>query len=441
MSDNKETKKILISGAGLVGCLLAISLKKHGHEVLIAESREDFREFGASAGKSINLILTAKGIKPLKKLGILDSILAITTPVLGRMIHSIEGELSYQPYGKDDSEKNYSISRYELNCLLIQIATKAGVQIKFNTSIENIDFDKHTAYSSDGAVEEFEKMFGADGAGSITRKILNEKYSIDSSVTSLEVRYKELFMPALASNNYAMEKTALHIWPRGEHMLMALPNRDGSFTMTVYMPTFWFDKLSSELEIKKYFNEYYQDALNLMPNCISHFKERESGFLGSLETPKWIFENTYCLVGDAAHAIVPFFGQGMNCGFSDVSFLLSEFEKSDFTWESCFENYQLQQKPAGDAIRDMSIENYTEMSSSVGDAKFLFRKKIERLIENQYPEKFRSRYAKVVYTDMPYNEAKAYGQWQAEILDQVLEGINDEKEIDWELVKSLLSTT
>jgi kynurenine 3-monooxygenase len=321
----------------------------------------------------------------------------------------------------------------------MDIAAKAGVQIKFNSSLESIDFEKNTAKFKNGSSEGFGKMFGADGAGSNTRKSLNKKYRTESSITSLDVRYKELFMPALTGNTYAMEQTALHIWPRGEHMLMALPNRDGSFTMTVYMPTSWFSKLYTELDIQDYFKKYFSDALHLMPNCIQHFKERDAGFLGSLDTPVWTFDNTFCLVGDAAHAIVPFFGQGMNCGFSDVSFLLNQFDRDDFSWESCMESYQLHQKPAGDAIRDMSIENYAEMSSSVGDEKFLFRKKVERLIENKFPDQFRSRYAKVVYTDMPYHKAKEYGLLQEKILDKVVVGINDEREIDWELVESLVS--
>lgn len=430
-------KRIVISGAGLCGSLLAIALKKLGNEVFLFEKRGDLREHDTQAGKSINLILTAKGMHALDQLGILEDALAFTKPVLGRMMHDLDGNLTYQPYGKDDSEKNYSISRSKLNKFLLNQAQAAGVELSFDSELTEMDLQNSTAHFKSHPEVSYDYFFGADGAGSKTRKILGEKGLVTHSTSPLGTSYKELFMPPDSNGGYAIEESALHIWPRGEHMLMALPNLDGSFTMTIYMTDKRFSDLNSEKKVEGYFNEYFQDASMLMPNYVNDFLEHPSGFLGSLEVSPWVVNNV-ALIGDAAHAIVPFFGQGMNCSFSDVTYLYSRLKNGE-EWSEVLSNYNIAQKNNGNAIRDLSIENFVEMSDTVGKEEFIFRKRVEHIIENEFPEKYRSRYARVVYTLMPYDEAKRLGTIQKEILDELCRGLATPEEVDLKKAEALIN--
>lgn len=431
-------KKIIISGAGLVGSLAAIAFKKRGHTVELYEARSDMRNAGANAGKSINLILTRKGIEPLKRLAMLDTVLAITTPVYGRMMHSVEGDLSYQPYGKDDSERNYSVSRAELNILLLNEAEKAGVKIIFDSPLARVDFEKNLAFFGDKEVF-FDHLIGADGAGSKTRGEIQKVSPDTENITPLGSGYKELLMPATKDGSYPIDEKALHIWPRGNHFLMALPNQGGSFTMTVYLPDEWMQDLKTPEKIKEYFETYYPDATSFMPNYIEEFLENPDGFLGSLDTYPWVYKDKALLMGDAAHALCPFFGQGMNCGFSDLEYLLTQLDELGDNWTESFSKYQDHQKQNGDAIRDMSLENFIEMSESVGNEEFLLRKKVEHKIENAYPELYRSRYAQVVYTLTPYHIAKANGEVNKKILDELCQGLKSADELDLELAKLIIN--
>ena len=431
-------KKIVISGAGLAGTLLAVACAKRGHDVHLFEKRSDMRAEDQLAGKSINLILTAKGIKPLSDLGVLEDVLTITTPVFGRIMHSTEGELTYQPYGRDESEKNYSISRAGLNIKLLDLANLAGVHIHFDSELIQIDPIAKKAQFKLLELD-YDVFFGADGAGSKTRELMSEFSETTYNVTPLGSSYKELLMPALPDGSYAIDEKALHIWPRGNHMLMALPNQGGSFTMTLYMPDDWFDKFNSKESVKEYFEEYYLDATKLMPNYLEEYFENPKGFLGSLNCENWTYDDSICLIGDAAHAIVPFFGQGMNCSFSDVNYLIEKMDQN-LSFREIFIKYKVHQKLNGDAIRDMSLENFHEMSDSVGDEKFLFRKKVEQILEKKFPELYRSRYARVVYTLMPYHEAKRLGEIQKEIITELVGEIKTPEAVDLVLAKKLIET-
>jgi kynurenine 3-monooxygenase len=432
-------KDIIISGAGLAGSLLAISLKNRGHRVRVFEMRKDMREASLLAGKSINLILTRKGIEPLKKMGLLDTVLEITTPVYGRMMHSNTGELTYQPYGKDESEKNYSVPRGELNKLLMTEAEKVGAEFIFENGLKSIDIDSNTAHFTKGNTESFDHFFGADGSGSISRKeLLKIDPSSKSELWPLGSHYKELSMPSTPDGNYRIDQKALHIWPRGEHMLMALPNHNGSFTMTIYMPEDWFTRFDTIEKVQHYFEEYYPDVIEHMPEFATEFLENNQGFLGSLEMNQWVFQDKLCLIGDAAHAIVPFFGQGMNCAFSDVDYLLNQLDENDDDWTKTFAAYQSHQKPNGDAIRDMSIENFKVMCESVADEQYLFKKKVEHIIENAMPHIYRSRYAKVVYTTLPYHIAKQRDEVESKIIDQLCNGLSKPEDVDLEQARNML---
>ncbi len=430
-------KRVIISGAGLVGSLLGVTLKKRGFDVEIFERRPDMRKEDLAAGRSINLILTAKGIRALKDVDLDQEIIKKTVPVTGRMMHSLSGELTYQPYGKDSSECNYSVSRAMLNKDMMTIAEREGVKIHFDSALENIDFDSKTAIFSNKKVN-YDLLFGADGAGSPTRKALVAKTGGSERTEILGADYKEMYMPAGSNGEYVIEKNALHIWPRGSHMLMALPNLDGSFTMTVYLPTEDFKKLNTKEAIQKHFEEFYKDSIPLMPDYQTEFLENPQGFLGTVRCDTWTYKDSVCLLGDAAHAIVPFFGQGMNSGFDDIAYLSRMMDQHSNDWEKVFRSYEEHQKPAGNAIADMAIENYDEMKSKVGKEKFLIKKKIEHWLENTFPNKYRSRYALVVYSLTPYHLCQAIGP----ILDEVLESLIDKfpagDNIDPKLAESLI---
>lgn len=432
-------QKIIIAGAGLVGSLLSIALKKRGHEVYLFEKRPDIRLGNLSAGRSINLIITAKGIRPLKQLGLWEKVKKITSPVAGRTMHSTEGALSYQPYGKDQTECNHSISRGELNCLLNDEAEKCGVKISFNSALKSLDVDEKIAHFENAESLNYDLLFGADGAGSATRQALIDVLGAKAeyNVEPLGTDYKEMTMPS-QSGKYAMDENSLHIWPRGNHMLMGLPNKDGSFTMTLYMPHEWFKKFNTPESFAEYFRQYYPDAVPLMPEFVKEYTANPQGLLGIVRMKPWIYQDQIALVGDAAHAMVPFFGQGMNSGFSDVQFLMDQMDAYPDDYRTILKNYDDFQKLSGDAIADMSRENFSEMCDKVGDQKFLLRKKVENKLEKTFPGEFRSRYGLVTYTLIPYHLVKEVGRIQDEVLDTLCENLNDVEELNLEEAHKLI---
>ncbi|MFP5386362.1 MAG: FAD-dependent oxidoreductase [Bacteriovoracia bacterium] len=432
-------KKIIVVGAGLVGSLLAIALKKRGHEVYLFEKRSDIRKGNLSAGKSINLIITAKGIRPLQQLGLWEKVKKITSPVMGRTMHSIEGELAYQPYGKDQSECNHSVSRGELNRLLMDEAEDCGVKISFNSALKSLDVNKKSARFENGESLDYDLLFGADGTGSATRKILIDVLGAKAEykVEPLGTDYKEMTMPGI-EGKYAMDEHSLHIWPRGNHMLMGLPNRDGSFTMTLYMPQEWFEKFKGPEVFEDYFKKFYPDAVSLMPHFVQEYESNPQGFLGIVRMKPWIYQDQIALVGDAAHAMVPFFGQGMNSGFSDVQFLMDQMDAHPNDYQTILKNYDDFQKPSGDAIADMSRENFSEMCDKVGDSKFLLRKKVENKLEKTFPKEFRSRYGLVTYTLIPYHLVKEVGSIQDDVLDILCENLKDAEDLNLDKAHKLI---
>jgi kynurenine 3-monooxygenase len=434
-------KKVIIAGAGLVGSLLAIALKKRGHEVVIFEKRPDMRRANLSAGKSINLILTAKGIKPLTRLGLWEKVRdEITSPVVGRMMHSKAGEQAFQRYGKNDTECNFSISRAEMNKFLMTEAEKVGVQIFFESSLKSIDFENKMAFFENGESLTYDLLFGTDGTGSAVRNSLIQKLGSEASykVEPLGTDYKEMTMPADAAGKYVLDEKSLHIWPRGNHMLMGLPNKDGSFTMTLYMPKDWFKEFDTPEKLENYFKDNYADAIPLMPEYVKEFFANPPGFLGIVRMRPWVYKDQVALLGDSAHATVPFFGQGMNSGFNDVQFLMDQMDKFGNDFKTIFENYNAFQKLEGDAVADLSLENFKEMCEKVGDEKFLLRKKVELKVETTFPEKFRSRYGQVTYTLIPYHLSKEVGVIQDQILDQLCSGISSPDQVDLKLAEKLI---
>jgi kynurenine 3-monooxygenase len=444
------TKKsnITIIGSGLVGSLWGVLLQNRGHQVTIYEKRSDIRLLQeGSAEKSINLILTSRGLNGLNLAGLLNEAIAISVPVLGRMIHSRSGETQYQAYGNED-ECNFSISRSGLNKFLLTAAEKSGAKIYFNHELSHIDFHKkEIKFNSDKISENYHLLFGCDGAGSIVRRQLSQQMPevYKDHIDWLEADYKELFMPKSSDNNYPIKKNALHIWPRGGHMMMGLADLDGSFTMTMYMPkiptannTPNYSQITSSEDVKNLFESDFKDAIGLMPDYVNDFLIHPQGKLGTLNCTKWVFEDSIVLLGDAAHAMVPFFGQGTNCGFEDCINFLKILDDSNENWPHTITQFEKYQRPNALAISEMALENWTEMRDKVGDEKFLLRKKVEAILEGKFPNLYKSRYGMVTYTMIPYAITQKLGKLQNNLLDEVCLSLNSIDEIDLGLVEKLL---
>ncbi len=448
-----EQKNITLSGAGLVGSLLAIFLGKRGHKVNVYERRPDMRKTDVFAGRSINLALSDRGWKALEKTGIADEIKKIAIPMYGRFIHHADSTTAYQPYGKE-GQAIYSVSRGELNCRLMDLAEKQeNVKINFNQRCANVDMrsgDVTIENPETGFTSKFNSdiIFGSDGAFAQTRlafQLTTDRF--DYSQTYMEAGYKELTIPANADGSFKIEKNALHIWPRGHYMMIALPNMDGSFTCTLFFPHEGnpsFESVKTNQEVKEFFEKIFPDAVPLMPTLLEDYQKNPVSSLCIVRCKPWVFEDKLALIGDAAHAIVPFYGQGMNCGFEDVLVLDKLIDKHKGDWKNTFTEYQALRKPDADAIADLALANFIEMRDLVGDPKFLLRKKIEANYYSKHPDKWVPLYTMVTFSpEIRYSEAIARGKQQDLVMEKVmtLPGIEtkwDSKEIE-ELISSLIS--
>jgi len=436
----------VIIGAGPVGTLLAIYLAKAGFKSHLYERRCDLRMATAEEGRSINLVLTHRGIQALARVGAKEEVLKITVPVYGRMIYQSNEKIDYQPYGKDNSECNYSVNRSELNKLLLNLAEKAGVKIYFEHKLEAINFSTNSLIFSNNKVVQASRIFGVDGAGSVVRKELTSYWKIKNKTYAdylqpLGVEYKELFMPAGKDGAPLLEKGALHIWPRGKHFLMALPNLDGSFTMTLYLPETGensFKNYANEESVRAYFIREYPSAYQLMPNLMDHYFKNPIGKLSTVRCRPWHELDTCLLLGDAAHGVVPFFGQGMNAGFEDCEVFDDLISMHGGDWNKIFADFSTLQKPNGDAIADMAIENFIEMSDKVADQNFLLQKQVEKVLNERFPDKYKSRYRLVVYSSLPYQYCQAIGKIQKDILTELCLNKTDLAEIDFTHALSLI---
>lgn len=411
-----ESKNITISGAGLVGSLLSIMLAQQGHKVHIYERRPDMRTESISAGKSINLAMSDRGLRALEIAGLADDIRSIAIPMYSRMIHDEYGNLREQPYGTATQAIN-SVSRGTLNQKLMTLAEQRGVHISFNSRCTGIDCDTTTATlhdhirGTDHSVTS-DILFGADGAFSAVRSQLQLTDRFSYSQSFLEHSYKELHIPPAPDGGFRMEKHALHIWPRHSFMLIALPNLDGSFTCTLFLShngSPGFTSLQTESSILEFFTKYFPDVIPLMPSLVEDFMTNPESSLVTIKCHPWVKGNV-ALIGDAAHAVVPFYGQGMNCGFEDCRVLMDCLTASDHDWPTALELYQQYRKPDADAIADLAVENFVEMRDKVADEQFLQRKKLEAYLHEQYPDKFIPQYSLVTFApDVPYSEAQRIG--------------------------------
>lgn len=429
-------KKIIITGAGLVGSLLGIYLAKRGHSVKIYERRPDMRKEKIVAGRSINLALSDRGINALKEVGIADEVLKIAIPMPGRLIHHLDGSTVLQPYGKQGQAIN-SVSRGELNKKLMDLAEQHGIELFFNEKCAAINWANNEVQFENGTTHEITKasadvIFGADGAYASSRlqhmlshdKFEYQQYYIDCG-------YKELSIPAGENGTFLLEKNALHIWPRRDYMLIALPNLDGSFTCTLFFPfegPLSFARLDTEEKVRQFFNENFPGLIPLIPDVVQQFFRNPTSSLVTVKCFPWIRGDKFALIGDAAHAIVPFFGQGMNCGFEDCVVLNRLLDEYDDNWETVLQEYQKLRKPDADAIADLAVNNFTEMRDKVADPKFLLQKKIEAKLHEKHPDKWIPAYSQVTFSPhIRYSEALQNSQRQELIMQEIMRrpGIED----------------
>ncbi|HEY9083463.1 MAG TPA: NAD(P)/FAD-dependent oxidoreductase [Vicingaceae bacterium] len=425
-------KTATIVGAGLVGSLWAVYLSKAGYKVTIVERRPDIRKAEISAGKSINLALSTRGWKALDTVGVGDEIREIAIPMPGRMMHDLQGNLTFQPYGKE-GQAIYSVSRGGVNAKMMDIAEKQGnAQIFYNERCYKADLENGIVYTETNSGEkkqyQSDVVFAADGAFSAVRynsfQILDR---FNFSQNYIEDGYREILLPANTDGSYKLEKNALHIWPRGRFMLIALPNEDGSFTCTLFMPFKGensFETLTTKEAVNTFFQNTFPDFYQMMPNIADAWEDHPLSSLAIIRCYPWTHGKT-ALMGDAAHATVPFYGQGMNAGFEDCTVLWELMQKHKEDWNKVFEEYQLMRKPDGDGVQDLSLHNYYVMRDYVADPKFLLQKKIEAHFSEKHPDKWMPLYSQVTFSHIRYSEAWKKGQIQDAIMKQVMAEIDN----------------
>ena len=425
----EKEKNVIIIGAGLVGSLWAVYLSKAGYKVTIYERRSDIRKAEISAGKSINLALSNRGWKALDAVGVGDEIRKIAIPMYGRMMHDTNGNLTYQQYGKD-GQAIYSVSRGKINATMMDIAENYGdATIHYNHECIKVDPVKGIVHlKNTETVEELEKqadlVFGADGAFSAVRYTSMQKLDrFNYSQNYISDGYREILLPANADGSYQMDKNALHIWPRGRFMLIALANEDGSFTCTLFMPhegdANAFDKLKSKADVDQFFKTTFPDFYDMMPSVAEAWEDHPLSSLAIVRCYPWT-AGKVALMGDAAHATVPLYGQGMNAGFEDCTVLSDLMKKHNENWAAIFDEYSETRKPDGDALQDLSLYNYHVMRDYVADPDFLLRKKIEAKFSTLYPEKWMPLYSQVTFSSIRYSDAIKRGKFQDQIMDQIM---------------------
>ncbi|MGF1557031.1 FAD-dependent oxidoreductase [Paucihalobacter sp.] len=436
MGNHNKQQNVLIIGAGLCGALLALRLGQRGYNVTVYEMRPDLRKVDIAAGRSINLAFSDRGNKAMKLVGIEDKVKALCIPMNGRMLHDINGNTMMSNYSGRDHEYINSISRGGLNALLLDEAEKhKNVKIHFNKKCESVDFEKTTAFFKDTLsnkefIEDADTIFATDGAGSAMRKsyFLSRKFLFSFSQDYLTHGYKELSILPDENGGYKTYKNALHIWPRGDFMVIALPNLDSSFTVTLFLSydegTYNFNNLTTPEIVTEFFQKEFPDALELMPNLVDDFFENPTAPLGTVKCSPWHYKGNTLLMGDAAHAIVPFYGQGMNASFEDVVELDAILDTYEGNWETVFTEYQKTRKKDTDAIADLAIDNFHEMKDHVANPIFQEKRKIEMMLEKEFPNDYSSKYSLVTFNEqIGYREAMLKGRAQDKaILNMLADG-------------------
>jgi len=419
-------RTISIAGAGLAGALLAVLLSQRGHRVRLYERRSDMRRQEIAAGRSINLALAARGIRALHAAGMHAAVAEDAIAMPGRMVHARDGSSEFFPYDVDGKRAIYSVHRARLNQRLLDAAQAAGAEILFEHRVLDVALSERqlTVERGDGTREQhaYSLLIGADGAGSAVRNVLDHAHGCASSFAPLAHSYKELSMPAGADGGFVMAQHALHIWPRLSHMMIALPNPDRSFTCTLFLPNEGatsFATLDSEDAVASLFGRDFDDAIDTLPGYTREFMNNPTGWLGTLDCPHWRWQDQVILLGDAAHAIVPFHGQGMNCAFEDCIELCDKLDQ-ELDLEAALAGFESARRPNAKAIAEMAIENYREMRDEVADPGFKQRKQWEKALAHAFPGHFLPRYSLVSFTQMPYAEAQQRGVVQRQLIDALI---------------------
>lgn len=440
----QSKKNIAIIGSGLVGSLLAIYLKRYGHQITVFDRRPDIRNVEFS-GRSINLAMSNRGWNALKAVGIEEEIKKIAIPLDKRAMHVVGKPEYFQKYGKD-GEAIWSISRGVLNKRMIDLAEKNGVEFRFEEKVWDVDLPEAKVYTGDSEKGEwkeypFDLIFGCDGAFSRVRHKMQRRSRFDYSQDFIDVGYKELTIPANSDGTHKLNKNSFHIWPRGKFMFIAMPNLDGSFTCTLFMPfegEISFDSIKTKNDAVHFFSTYFPNVKNEIENLTEDFFKNPTSAMVTMKCYPWTYWDKVALVGDSAHAVVPFYGQGMNAGFEDI-FVLDEIIKEfGDDWEKIFNTYQQRRKPNADAIAELSYRNFVEMSSKTADANFLLQKKIEKHFSAKHPDKWIPAYSRVTFSERPYAEALAAGDMQEGIMKEVMKLPNIEKEWNSATVEKLM---
>lgn len=438
-----KTQNIHIIGAGLAGALLAILLVQKGHRVKVFEKRSDPRKSGMESGRSINLALAYRGLYALQQAGLDDEIMRQVVMMRGRMVHDIEGNNHFLRYGKDDSEVIWSVHRGRLNLALIEAAEQQGVHIQFGAKIEQVDVaERIFHYTQDGLshFEHYEQLIASDGAGSSIRHCLVQQGLIEEKIESLGHNYRELEIAPDQNNDFKLDANALHIWPRGGFMCIALPNTEKTFTVTLFLPAQGetsFAAIQSSAEARVFFEKYFPDALNLVEDFDNDWRKNPESSLSTLYLNTWHFQDNILLIGDAAHAMVPFHGQGMNCAFEDCLALVNAIE-AEANWQSTISNYESKRMGNAAAIQAMALENYVEMRDKVDDQQFLLQRILERQLADLHPDRFIPRYSMVSFQRVDYATALARGKIQRQILQTLTEGKSDTKDVDFVRASELI---
>ncbi|MDY7087625.1 MAG: NAD(P)/FAD-dependent oxidoreductase [Actinomycetota bacterium] len=404
-------KHVAIVGSGLAGSLLACYLGRRGHRVDVYERRSDPRVAGAERGRSINLALSERGIDALRRIGLDEQVLRDALPMRGRMVHPLHGETNFQPYSVSGDRAINSIGRGALNDALLDAASATeGVTIHFDHPLTSLDPETGTLGFAGGSQAKADVVLGADGAGSATRGLMMA-YAGDSfteTVSFLDYGYKELTIPA-RDGEFALDPGALHIWPRGTSMMIALPNPDRSFTGTLFWPNSGagsFASIGSPAAVERHFREQYPDLLELIPNLVDDYRHNPVGLLGTVKCAPWQMLGRVALIGDAAHAIVPFYGQGANAAFEDVVELDRCLDATGDDWAEALPRYEQGRRENSEAIAEMALANFVEMRDKVADPLFKLGKNVEHTLERLLPGKYVSRYELVSFSTTPYAEVR-----------------------------------
>jgi kynurenine 3-monooxygenase len=434
-------RHITIVGAGLAGALLATLLAQRGWKVEVYEKRGDPRVQGYGGGRSINLALAERGRHALRMAGGDDEVMAKAVMMRGRMVHFLDGRTDLQRYGKDDSEVIWSVHRGELNLILLDLAENAGARLHFHHGLASVDFDTRIGRfqdDRDGSLRDvaFESLVGADGAGSALRGAMMRVADLGERTEFLGHSYKELEIPPAADGGFSIEPNALHIWPRGRYMCIALPNDEHTFTVTLFLPNEGdpsFATIRNGADAQALFERDFADAVPLIPNLKRDFEQNPTGLLATLYLDTWHIDDRAVLLGDAAHAMVPFHGQGMNCAFEDCVALADQLERNASRADA-FAAFQSERLPNARAIQQMALENYLEMRDRVDDDDYLLQRALERRLAERHPDRFVPRYAMVSFRRLPYAMAFERGQVQRELLVDLTRGHTSLDTLDWNAV-------